>query len=237
MLRIIFKDTHLGGKIMQKSVSFKKDIVVHINLNYLLHLPQRYNKEEDKKWPLVLFLHGAGEIGDNLEILRVQALPKIIESREEFPSIVVSPQCPTGSSWHNEFNSLDELLDNILENYEVDSNRIYLTGLSMGGFASWDYAVIHPDLFAAVIPICGGTSYPDHLYLIKDVPVWAFHGAKDDIVPIEESQIAVDSLKNFGGDIRFTVYPNAGHDAWTETYNNSEVFEWLLKQCKHGNVE
>jgi predicted peptidase len=96
-------------------------------------LPQQYNKEEDKKWPLVLFLHGAGEIGNNLEMLRVQALPKIIESREEFPSIVISPQCPTGSSWYNKFNSLDELLDNILENYEVDSNRIYLTGLSMGG--------------------------------------------------------------------------------------------------------
>lgn len=85
---------------------------------------------------------------------------------------------------------------------------------------------------AAIVPICGGTSYSDYLYLIKDIPVWAFHGAKDDIVPVEESKIAVDSLKSFGGKVRFTVYPDAGHDAWTETYNNLEMFEWLLKQSK-----
>jgi predicted peptidase len=217
---------------MQESLKFDKDIILHIHLNYLLHLPQGYSKENNKKWPLILFLHGAGEIGDNIEMLRVQALPRVIEAKEDFPFIVVSPQCPTGSSWHSEFTSLDELLQYTLESYNIDENRIYLTGLSMGGYAAWDYAVVHPDKFAAIIPICGGTSYPDYLYHIKDVPIWAFHGAKDDIVPIEESEIAVESLRSFDGNIKFTIYPEAGHDAWTETYNNPKVFEWLLEQSK-----
>jgi predicted peptidase len=217
---------------MQQSLEFNKDNIIHIHLNYLLHLPQNYSEENNKKWPLILFLHGAGEIGDNIEMVRVQALPRVIETKEDFPFIVVSPQCPTASSWHDEFTSLDELLQYTMEKYNVDDNRIYLTGLSMGGFAAWDYAVVHPDRFAAIIPICGGSSYPNFLYVIKDVPIWTFHGAKDDIVPIEESQIAVDSLRSFGGDVKFTVYPEAGHDAWTETYNNPEVFEWLLKQSK-----
>jgi predicted peptidase len=217
---------------MQESLKFDKDIILHIHLNYLLHLPQDYSKENNKKWPLILFLHGAGEIGDNIEMLRVQALPRVIEAKEDFPFVVVSPQCPTDSSWHSEFTSLDELLQYTLESYNIDENRIYLTGLSMGGYAAWDYAVVHPHKFAAIIPICGGTSYPDYLYHIKDVPIWAFHGAKDDIVPIEESEIAVESLRSFDGNIKFTIYPEAGHDAWTETYNNPKVFEWLLEQSK-----
>jgi len=102
----------------------------------------------------------------------------------------------------------------------------------MGGFAAWDYTVVHPDLFAAVVPICGGSSYLDHLYLIKNAPIWAFHGAKDDIVPVKESQMAVDALKEVGGNAKLTIYPNAGHDSWTETYNNPEVFQWLLTHSK-----
>lgn len=217
---------------MQKIVTFEKDIVIHINLKYLLHLPKKYDEEKNKKWPLILFLHGAGEIGEDIERLRVQALPNFIENKEDFPFIVVSPQCPTGSSWHSEFDALDELLENILETYQVDTNKMYLTGVSMGGFATWDYAVLRPDLFAAAIPICGGSSYIDHLYLIKEVPAWAFHGEKDDIVPIEETKIAVDALRGFGGEVQFTAYPNVGHGAWIETYNDPKVFEWLLKQSK-----
>jgi predicted peptidase len=218
--------------MVQKSLNFKKDIVLHLNLNYLLHLPKDYKHGEEKKWPLLLFLHGAGEIGDNIEALRVQALPRFIEDKEEFPFIVLSPQCPLGSSWHNEFTALDELIQFALENYNIDTKRIYLTGLSMGGFAAWDYSVVHPDLFAAIIPICGGCSYPDYLHLIKEVPVWAFHGEKDDIVPIEESRIAVDILKNSGGNVKFTVYPEVGHDSWTETYSNTEIYDWLAKQSR-----
>lgn len=217
---------------MQKSLTFEKDIVLHIRLNYLLHLPKDYDASSSQSWPLILFLHGAGEIGENIEALRVQALPRVIEKREDFPAIVVSPQCPTDSTWHNEFTSLDELIQGMLETYRIDEDRIYLTGLSMGGFAAWDYMVVHPDLFAAVIPICGGTAYPNYLYTVKDVPVWAFHGAKDDIVPLEESEIAVEALRSFGGDVKFTIYPEAGHDAWTATYNNPGVFEWLLRQSK-----
>jgi len=217
---------------MQTGLVFEKDIIIRVHLNYLLHLPKDYEQEEAKSWPLILFLHGAGEIGDNLEMLRVQALPKVIEQKDDFPFIVVSPQCPSGSSWHNEFIALDELMQEIIDNYKVDQSRLYLTGLSMGGFAAWDYAIVHPDWYAAVIPICGGTSYPYNLDLIKEVPIWVFHGAKDDIVPIEESQIAVDALLNVGGKVKFTVYPEAGHDAWTETYNNPEVFQWLLEQSK-----
>lgn len=206
------------------------DVTVTTTLNYLLYLPADYASESDaKKWPLMLFLHGAGERGDNIERVKVHGPPKLIENGESFPFLVVSPQCPANGWWDSRL--LLALIDEIVETHNVDENRIYLTGLSMGGYGSWDLLSRAPDRFAAAAPICGG-GIP---YLTKkypQLPIWVFHGAKDFVVPISASEAMVKGLKKNGGSPKFTIYPNAGHDSWTETYANDELYEWFLSQSR-----
>jgi predicted peptidase len=173
----------------------------------------------------MLFLHGAGERGNDLSIVKRNGPPKLIEEGKKFPFIIVSPQCPDRTDWDN--RSLMVLLDYIENHFRVDKNREYLTGLSMGGHATWSLAIQYPERFAAIIPVCA-RGYSQDVYVLKDVPVWAFHGEKDDIVPITDGEKMVRALKEAGGNIKFTNYPEANHDAWTETYNNPEIYEWLL---------
>jgi predicted peptidase len=208
----------------QQEKQFEKEITVKVKLKYLLFLPEGY-AESDKKWPLILFLHGAGESGDNLSKVKLHGPPKIVETKPDFPFIVVSPQSP-GRGWN--VDALKALLDELLEDYRVDRDRVYLTGLSMGGFGTWSLAAAHPDYFAAIAPICGGGS-PSEAAKLKSLPIWVFHGAKDNAVPLDRSQQMVDALKEAGADVKFTVYPDAGHDSWTETYDNPKLYEWLLE--------
>jgi predicted peptidase len=121
------------------------------------------------------------------------------------------------------------LLDDIIRTYRVDRDRVYLTGLSMGGFGTWDLAAAHPEKFAAIAPICGGGN-PQNAKKLARLPIWVFHGAKDPTVPIERSREMVEALKAAGANVKFTVYPEAQHDSWTETYNNPEFYQWLLEQ-------
>ena len=121
------------------------------------------------------------------------------------------------------------MLDEIVEKYKVDQDRVYVTGLSMGGFGTWALAVHTPDRFAAILPVCGGGD-PRQAKRIAHIPAWVFHGAKDPLVPLAASQKMVEALKKNGGSVKFTVYPEAGHDAWTETYANPQIYEWLLQQ-------
>lgn len=198
---------------------------VQVRLGYLLYLPRDYDKE--KSWPLMLFLHGAGERGDDLELVKKHGPPKLIAAGKDFPFIVVSPQCPKGRWW--EPMELVALLDEISGKYKVDPDRIYVTGLSMGGFGSWRLAAYAPERLAAIAPICGG----GETYWTKEfahLPVWAFHGAKDTGVPLERSQAMVDALKKSGGDPKFTIYPDAGHDSWSAAYDDPELYKWLLAQ-------
>ena len=152
-----------------------------------------------------------------------------VEHGKQFPFILVSPQCPADSWWDVE--ELNELLGYIIEKHRVDADRVYCTGLSMGGYGSWELAARHPERFAAIVPICGGG---DVVVLgicrMKHVPVWAFHGARDPVVPIEEDRRLVEALKHCGGSVQFTVYPDVEHNAWTRTYDNPKVFEWMLAQ-------
>lgn len=217
----------------QKGMSFNKEMVKKLHLNYLLYLPENHNNE-NKKWPLILFLHGAGECGNNLEIVKRNGIPKIAEADNHLPFAAISPQCPQGAAWESHVDAIDLLLQQIEDKYNIDENRIYLTGLSMGGYGTWDLALMLPDRFAAIIPICGGSSYPELIGRLRDLPIWAFHGAKDNIVPVEETRLLVDILKECNGNIRYTEYPDAGHDSWTETYNNPKVYDWLLKQKKNS---
>ena len=201
--------------------------------DYLLSLPEGYGADAAKKWPLILFLHGAGERGTNLWIVAKHGPPKIDIAKKEF--IVVSPQCPAGKIWSNDL--LLALLDEIETKYAVDAHRVYLTGLSMGGFGTWSLGLTHPERFAAIAPICGGGELITPLLADKSkltsLPVWAFHGAKDLVVPVEESERMVKLLKKYEvREVKFTIYPEAQHDSWTETYANPELFEWFLQHSR-----
>lgn len=196
-------------------------------MNYLLYLPSAYVTNEEE-WPLLLFLHGAGERGDDLELVKIHGPPKMIAQGRDFPFVVISPQCPEGVWWSIE--TLHALINEVIETHRIDTSRIYVTGLSMGGYGSWGLAYTYPDLFAAAVPICGGGE-PEKAPLMKEIPTWVFHGAKDTAVPLQRSQEMVDALEEAGGDVRFTIYPEAGHvEAWENAYGDPELWEWLAKQ-------
>jgi predicted peptidase len=213
-------------KKIQQEKTFEKPVTIVVKLNYLLYLPPKYDKG-DEKWPLVVFLHGAGETGNDLKMVKKHGPPKLVEQKE-FPCIVVSPQAPT-RGWNVE--ALNGLIDDVIAKYRVDKDRVYLTGLSMGGYGTWALAAAYPDKFAAVVPICGGGNLAMATKL-KNLPIWVFHGAKDNTVPLSASQSMVDAVKKAGGDPKFTVYPEAGHDSWTKAYDDPELWTWLFKQCR-----
>ncbi|NLX14191.1 MAG: prolyl oligopeptidase family serine peptidase [Phycisphaerales bacterium] len=216
--------------IGQHPRQFEATVALDVACPYLLYLPGDYGRDE-QRWPLILFLHGAGERGNNLELVKKHGLPRIIQNRTDFPFIVVSPQCPRGRWWDNRV--LIALLDEIMARYAVDPERVYLTGLSMGGFGTWSLAIEHPDRFAAIAPVCGG-GIPYLLDRIRHLPVWAFHGARDNVVPLFESKRMVDVLERMGGQARLTVYPEATHDSWTATYNNPKLYDWFLEHRRPG---
>jgi predicted peptidase len=201
---------------------------VPIEQRYLLFLPADYGKEKDKKWPLILFLHGSGERGTDIEIVKKHGPPKIVENKKDFPFIVVSPQCDP-NKWWDPF-TLAGLLDEVGEKYSVDADRVYLTGLSMGGFGTWDLASKYPNRFAAIAPICGGSDSVRRVARsLKEMPTWVFHGEKDQSVPFQQSVTLVDALKQAGNtDVQFTSYPDLGHDCWTVTYDNPKLYDWFL---------
>jgi predicted peptidase len=217
------------GQIPHK---FKQTFTKTISLNYLLYLPNDYSNST-KYYPLILFLHGAGERGNDLELVKIHGIPKIVEQQKDFPFIAISPQCPSDRWWVDPWliEALNALLDETIANYRVDASRVYLTGLSMGGFGTWALSMMYPEKFAAIAPICGG-GMPWMAFRIKDIPVWVFHGAKDETVPIQKSEEMVDALKILRGNIKFTIYPEAGHDSWTETYNNPGLYQWFLEHRK-----
>lgn len=210
---------------IQTKHHFEKEITVMVQINYLLYLPEGYEQNDEKNWPLILFLHGAGERGNDLDLVKKHGPPKIVE-KKDLPFIIVSPQCPAEKRWS--VRDLDLLLEKIIKDHRVEKNRIYLTGLSMGGYGTWEYAMEKPERFAAIAPICGGGS-PWQAYRLASMPVWVFHGAKDPVVPIEKSEEMVKALKKVNGNVKFTVYPEATHDSWTETYDNPELYKWFLK--------
>lgn len=215
---------------IQHSGNFSGTIIKQVSADYLLYLPDGYSPESREVWPLLVFLHGSGERGTDLEKLKVHGPPKLIEQGQKFPFIVLSPQCPNNQDFDTE--TLFSLIEHITKEYNVDKDRIVVTGLSMGGGATWDLAFAYPGYFAAIVPVCGvvDRNYPSRVAEIKDQPVWVFHGANDFIVPIVQSAGIVNALKELGSNIKFTIYPTAGHDSWTETYNNPELYEWLLQQ-------
>lgn len=226
MLSILPSDA--PGQMTSQTVS----TAVTKTLNYLLYLPTRYQQEPEEKWPLVVFLHGYGERGPGLDKLKLHGPPKLVAAGKAFPFILASPQCD-GPWWEPE--SIKILIDELQKTLRVDPARIYLTGLSMGGYGTWETACRYPELFAAIAPICGGgIPFLAGKHLSR-TPIWCFHGAKDPIVPLSESESMVAAVRGQKSQkVQFTVYPLAEHDSWTQTYENDALYEWLLGQRKEN---
>ncbi len=212
---------------VQRKQKLETQIVRDIKLEYLLSLPKGYRASKEQ-FPLMLFLHGSGERGSDLENIKLHGLPKMLEAELELPCVVVSPQCPSDTWW--DIEALTVLLDSLEKTLRIDPDRIYVTGLSMGGFATWELAIRNPKRFAAIVPICGGGE-PIFTREITHLPVWVFHGAKDEVVPLEYSQRMVKALKKYGNKrVKFKIYKHAKHDSWTKTYSNPKVYAWMLEQ-------
>jgi len=207
----------------------KFTVVRKTTINYLLYLPSGYEQDNQKKFPLLIFLHGSGERGDSLPLVKKNGPPSFIENRPDFPFITVSPQCPKGTWWVIE--DLQAMLEQLKLDYRIDTNRMYLTGLSMGGFGTWAWASKFPKQFAAIAPVCGGgdVQFADKL---KDIPIWAFHGEADTIVPMKRTKEMVEAINAKGGNARCTIYPAVGHNSWEQAYNEKELFTWLLSNTR-----
>jgi len=198
----------------------------NVSYKYITNLPTDFTVDEAT--PLLIFLHGSGERGDDLEKVKVHGPPKLAAQGKNIPAIIISPQCPNGERW--QVTRLEALLQEVSEKYTIDKSRIYLTGLSMGGYGTMTWAYNHPEHFAALAPICGGVIEKGKTAGIKDIPLWAFHGAKDSVVPIQQTDEFIQALKDIGSSPRYTVYPETDHDSWTETYDNPEFWNWLFAQ-------
>lgn len=200
-----------------------------IDIRFLLFLPENYETKEN--WPLMLFLHGAGERGDDLEKVAVHGPPKLARQGKLQDFIIIAPQCPKGDYWdsHKQQTNLINLLRQAKNDLKVDPNRVYLTGLSMGGFGTWELAANLHDEVAAAVPVCGGGNVWNSRVL-KDVPIWAFHGALDDVVPPKLSEEMVEAIHQRGGNVQLTIFPDANHNSWDPAYDTEELYEWLLQQ-------
>lgn len=205
----------------------------YYNFGYVKYLPKDF--DENKKYPLVLFLHGAGERGDDLDLASRHGFMKHVrESGKEYPFIYVAPQCPNGKYWGCFTESLLAFIDFICKELPVDEDKIYLTGLSMGGTGTWMLAMAEPERFAAIAPICGSGIYWYGEALIK-TPIMVYHGDCDEIVPIQNSVEMVKSVNKRGGNAKIRILYGVGHNAWDEAYQGDELYLWLLSnKLSHG---
>ncbi len=216
-------------------------------LPYRLLKPLNYDPKE--KYPLVVFLHGAGERGDDNEKQLIHGVPEFltVENRKDYPCFLIAPQCPDGKKWVEVDWSAEsevqpkqpseplgltlDLIDQMQKDYPIDAKRIYVTGLSMGGFGTWDVLARRPDLFAAAVPICGGGDETTARQIVK-IPIWAFHGAKDPTVNVSRTRRMIAALKKNGGEPTYTEYPEEGHASWVPAYKETAMMKWLFKQKK-----
>ncbi|MEO0571053.1 MAG: PHB depolymerase family esterase [Bacteroidota bacterium] len=201
------------------------------NLQYYLYYPDDYFSQEDQDFGLLLFLHGGGEAGQELNELKKNGPPKMMADGYPFPFLVLAPQNPHKKKWWN-IQAVNQLVDVVVENNRVDKDRIYLTGLSRGGSAAWDMAVQYPEKFAALAVVCGMAPTPYAHWLNKEMPIWVFHGTEDNVIPVSESDSMVKKLKEMDFSVRYDRYEGVGHNSWSRAYANDELYEWLNAQKK-----
>ena len=201
-------------------------------MKYVVRLPEGY--EEGEKHPVLIYLHGAGTRGSNIYTLTDSIVFRATRGMENFPFVIAAPLC-NADSWFDIFETLKKFAVKIALESFADRERIYLAGTSMGGYGTWQLAMSLPELFAAIVPVCGGGMYWNAGRLVN-VPVWAFHGGRDKTVFPEESQKMVDAVNRRGGNAKLTLYPENEHNAWDDTYTNEEVYRWLLSH-KNSNTK
>lgn len=187
------------------------------------------------RWPLMVFLHGSGEQGSDLASVKVNGPPKQVDDQPDFPFVLISPQLPAGlGSWDR--TRLDALLDWALASLPVDPDRVVLTGLSLGGYGTWEWATARPDRFAAIAPIAG-VGDPKQACALKHMPTWAFHGDRDDVVPVAASFDMVQAIRACGGQPRLTIYPDTGHWSWVPAYLDPALTLWMLEQRRQHPLD
>ena len=201
-----------------------------VTLRFWQFVPKGYNGK--KNFPLMLFLHGAGERGDKLEVVKKWGPPQLVGKRKDFPFVLISPQCPRGTLWKIE--ELYQRVNTVAGELKSDRQRMYVTGLSMGGFGSWLLMDKYPKLFAAGVPICGGGKATSAKNLV-DIPIWALHGGADGGGKPALSELMIKKIKEAGGKkAKRTIYPGVGHNSWSRAYANEEVYKWLLSHKSSG---
>jgi predicted esterase len=233
----VYKDyaRYLAGKrIFAKT--YQNNQLQRYGQGYLLYLPEGYEANPQKSWPLIFFLHGYGDRGDNVFLLAKASPFSYIREKGPLSFIIVAPLLSNYQGYSSFPEAyLDGVLAEIQANYRIDAQRIYMTGLSMGGEATWRYALHQPEMFAAIAPL---SAYLDHsdpaaMERIQALPVWAIHGADDPLIPLARAQQPVDALKTAGGNIQFTVLVGHDHDVWTDTYSDPAFYAWLLQHQKN----
>ena len=210
---------------MNKAFVFNSKIKPSVSLNYLVALPENHDKND--KLPMIVFLHGAGERGTNVELVKIHGLAKTYEKHTPRGFIVLSPQCPHDRVWDNYVEELMELIENVADEYGVDKKRISITGMSMGGFGTWIMGITYPNYFSAMAPICGG-GMEWRASIVKDIPIKAFHGVLDPVVPVKRSIEMVKAVNKAGGKATITLYGKVAHNAWDYAYTGSELVDWLI---------
>ena len=212
--------------------SIKTDIVQKRELTFALHIP----KNTKEKKPLIVFLHGSGEKGTDIEKVKAHGPFKYLKSHD-LDAYVLAPQCPENEYWNEEV--LYRLILKIQKENNIDSNKIYLTGLSMGAWGAWNLVFAHPETFAALVPIAG---YVDRIPMIENckiaaIPTRIFHGLLDDVVNVEYSIAMYKKLKTCNTNVALTIFDDANHDSWTRVYDNQEIYDWMFKQTKNRQNE
>ena len=214
----------------KQAMSFDRFVRRGESCLYWLYLPEGYGQKE-RKWPMILVLHGSFQQGRDLSRIGTPIPPNVEEIRNSFPFVVVTPQCPDEyDAWPSEL--LADLIDEMVLKYNVDARRVCVTGVSLGGRGSWSVAVDYPERFAAVVPVCGTYDHPERIGRIKNVPVWAFHGDQDTTVAFAPVKKMVEDLQAQGGNVKFTVYPGAGHGISGMAYRTKDLYDWLLQQAR-----
>lgn len=175
--------------------------------------------------PVLLFLHGSGERGKDLLPVTIHGPAQHPELMNQTDMVLISPLCPRGEWWST--GRLYQFLEVVINRHQLNPRQVYVTGLSMGGFATWDLAIQYPDWIKGIAPVCGG-GLVEKACEMKMVPIWAFHGEKDPIVPADTSRLMVHRVQQCGGHAKLTIYPDLEHDSWTTTYANPELYQWFI---------
>lgn len=223
--------TFLGLVLSLQTINCFGQLTVHNwdtnQINYYLYSP----KDTSSSPPLVVFLHGGGEGGDSIQMVLMHGYPKLIASGKDFPFYLLAPQNPYKNGFWDD-RKVDKLIDHLVDSLNIEDRSIYLAGMSRGGYGVWRMAINNPDKYAGMLSICAASIPMIYVKKLQNMPIWIFHGEKDQVVPVEQSKLAYEVLKPINSNVKLTLYPEANHDSWTNTFNNPEVTQWLLSHQK-----